>query len=114
MREIYTVDAMHVNVSDNNPQGVYGHVTGYPKTFDSRDYKATESNPNGDASVALKAAKAEHFNTVKQLAIADAPKRVMWTVTLERSDGRNILSDSWGHFPDMTPQPEPAPEEREE
>lgn len=107
MREIFTVKAMQVVTSDLNPQGIYQAMPNYPKLFDSRSYKATEENPNGDDSIALKAAKAEYFNIGLQLATADAPQRVMWTITLERSDGRNILSDSWGHFPDMTPQPAP-------
>lgn len=35
--------------------------------------------------------------------------RAMWTVTLERADGRQIMRESFGAFPDMTP-PEPEPE----
>lgn len=111
MREIYTVKAMQVVISDNNPQGVYQEVKNYPKLFDSRDYKATEANPNGNPSIALKAAKAEYFNVCLQLSTADAPTRVMWTVTLERSDGRSILSDTWGSFPDMTPHEDEPTEE---
>lgn len=37
--------------------------------------------------------------------------RVMMVVTLERADGRQIMRECIGAFPDMTPEPEPAPEE---
>ena len=36
------------------------------------------------------------------------------TVTLEQTDGRTILRESIGAFPDMTPEPEPVPEGEEE
>jgi hypothetical protein len=43
---------------------------------------------------------------VKQLTLAKNPNRVMATVTLEQADGRTILRESVGNFPDMTPAPE--------
>ena len=32
----------------------------------------------------------------------------MATVTLERADGRQIMQDSIGTFPEINPQPEPT------
>ena len=48
MRNIYIVDATQVVVSENHPEGMFSHISGYPKTFDSRNYNATELNPDGD------------------------------------------------------------------
>lgn len=110
-REIYTVDAKQVNVSENNPQGTYTHVTGYPKDFDSRNYGRNEANPNGNPELAHEAAEADYHEIKRQLGIADAPSRVMYTVTLNRSDGRNMLKVKKGDFPDMTPTPEDEPVE---
>lgn len=36
------------------------------------------------------------------------------TTTLEMADGQQILRESIGAFPDMTPAPEPEPEEAED
>lgn len=108
MRNIYIVNATQVNVSQANPQGVYSVLEGYPKTFDSRNYNATEANPNGDEARALDVAKAEFYSRVS--AFLSANNRAMWTVTLSRADGRQIMRESVGAFPDMTPVPEPEPE----
>lgn len=51
-RNIFIVDAKQVVVSDNNPQGLYSTVNGYPKSFDSDSF-------SGDNDAALRAAKAE-------------------------------------------------------
>lgn len=102
MRQIFIVDASHVVVSESNPQGVYSDVSGYPKTFDSRNYNATETNPNGDESRALEVAQAEFYSRVS--AFLSAANRAMWTVTMTRADGRQIMRESRGAFPDMTPQ----------
>ena len=109
MRQIFIVDVTHVVVSESNPQGVYSEVSGYPKTFDSRNYNATEVNPNGDEGRALEVAQAEFYSRVS--AFLSAANRAMWTVTLTRADGRQIMRESRGAFPDMTPAPEPEPEE---
>ena len=109
MRQIFIVDASQVVVSESNPQGIYSEVSGYPKTFDSRNYNATEANPNGDESRALEVAQAEFYSRVS--AFLSANNRAMWTVTLTRADGRQIMRESRGAFPDMTPAPEPEPEE---
>ena len=109
MRQIYIVNATQVVVSTQNPQGVYSTVPDYPKQYDSRNYNATEQNPNGDESRALEVAQAEFHSRVS--AFLSANNRAMWTVTVTRADGREIMRESRGAFPDMTPQPEPEPEE---
>ena len=108
MRNIYTVNATQVVVSENHPEGVFSVVPGYPKDFDSRSYEATEENPNGSEEVALICARADYADRVKLLRIAN--NRAKWTVTLERADGRQIEHDSFGEFPDMTPEPTITPE----
>ena len=112
MRQIYTVHATQVVTSAQNPQGVLSDVPNFPKEFDSRDYKATTQNPNGDAEIALVAAQAEYSNEIKTLATADSPNRVGWSVSITRgSDGKQLYLKSFGGFPDMTPQSEPTPED---
>lgn len=111
MRNIYIVNATQVVTSEAHPEGVYSVMDKYPKTFDSRNYGASEENPNGDEEIALIVAQAEYSTRVKEFATADAPSRVMWTVTLERADGVGIQKKSKGDFPDMTPAPEPEPQE---
>lgn len=113
MRNIFIVNAAQVVVSEQNPQGVYSTVSGYPKTYDSRNYNATEQNPNGDSDAALKAAKSEYYSRLSAI-YAGSASRVMATVTLEQANGQTIIRDSIGAFPDMTPpEPEPEPEEPE-
>lgn len=109
MRNIYIVNATQVVTSESHPEGLYSTVSGYPKTFDSRNYNATEQNPNGDTDAALKAAKAEYYSRLSAI-YAGSSTRVMATVTLEQADGRTIIRDSVGAFPDMTPAPEPVSE----
>ena len=111
-RNIYTVTATQVVVSENNPQGVLSNVTNYPMAFDSRNYKATEANPNGDEEIALLAAQAEYSAEIVRLATADNPNRVAWSVSIVRaSDGKQLYLRSWGTFPVIQPpQPEPEPE----
>lgn len=108
MRQIYIVNATQTVTSDTHPEGVYSVLPDYPKRYDSRNYDATEANPNGDEELALIVAKADFADVVKQLSLAH--NRAMWTVTLERADGRQIMRESRGAFPDMTPAPEPEPE----
>lgn len=108
MRNIYIVNATQVVVSESHPEGVLSTVPDYPKQYDSRNYNATEANPNGDEARALDVAKAEFYSRVS--AFLSANNRAMWTVTLTRADGRQIMRESFGAFPDMTPAPEPEPE----
>ena len=110
MRQIYIVNCSQVVVSQAHPEGVYSIVDSFPKFYDSRNYNATEANPNGDEARALDVAKAEFYSRVS--AFLSANNRTMWTVTLTRADGRQIMRESVGAFPDMTPpEPEPEPEE---
>ena len=114
MRNIYIVNALQVVVSEQNPQGVLSVVPNYPKNFDSRSYKATAENPNGDEEIALLAAQAEYSAEIVTLATAENANRVDWSVSITRaSDGKQLYVKSFGAFPDMTPQPEPTPEPEE-
>lgn len=107
MRNIYVVNATQVVVSEAHPEGVYSTLPDYPKYFDSRNYNATEQNPNGDEGAALNAARSAYYDQLSKLLVGSA-SRVMWALTLTRADGRQILRDSVGAFPDMTPAPEPV------
>ena len=104
MRNIFVVNATQVVTSESHPEGLFSIVAGYPKTFDSRAYNATEQNPNGDPEAALRAAKSEYYSRLSA-SYAGSANRVMAVVTLEQADGRTILCDSIGNFPDMTPEP---------
>lgn len=108
MRTIFIINATQVVVSEFHPEGLYSVVNGYPKTYDSRNYNATEQNPNGDSDAALRAAKSEYFSRLSAF-YAGSPTRVMATVTLENAQGRTVMQECIGAFPDMTP-PEPEPE----
>ena len=105
MRQIFIVNAIQVVTSESHPEGLYSAVSGYPKMFDSRNYNATEENPNGDEERALQVAKAEYFSRLS--AMYSANNRAMAVVTLERADGRQVMRECIGAFPDMTPVPEP-------
>lgn len=109
MREIYKLTATQVVVSENHPEGTLSTLPDYPKTFDSRNYNATETNPDGDMEKAFRVAKAAFLE--QQAAFLKADNRAMWTVVLEKTDGRQLMRDSWGAFPDVTPEPEPIPDE---
>jgi len=110
MRTIYIVNATQVVTSDAHPEGVYSPIPDYPKPYDSRNYNSTETNPNGDEARALEVAQSEFHSRVSAFLAADSATRAMWTVTLTRADGRQIMRESKGAFPDMTPAPEPQPE----
>ena len=99
MRNIFIVNAAQVVTSESHPEGVYSVVSGYPKTFDSRNYNASEANPDGDASKAYRVAKADYCAQMSAFLAAD--NRAMWTVTLSSADGRQLLSECSGAFPDM-------------
>ena len=104
MRNIFIVNATQCVTSDAHPEGLYSVVSSYPKTFDSRNYPAADGNPNGDTDKALAAAKSEYFSRLSAF-YAGSESRVMATVTLTQADGRIILRESIGAFPDMTPAP---------
>ena len=96
MRNIYIVNATQVVTSQAHPEGLFSTVSGYPKAFDSDSY-------NGDTDAALRAAKAEYFSRLSA-NYAGSASRVMATVTLEQADGRTILRESIGGFPEIAPE----------
>lgn len=102
MRNIFIVNATQVVVSGAHPEGVLSTVNGYPKTFDSRNYPAADGNPNGDSDKALRIAQSDYH--AQQSAFEAADNRAMWALTLTRADGRQIMQDGFGAFPDMTPK----------
>ena len=104
MRNIFIVNATQVVTSDSHSEGLFSVVSGYPKTFDSLSYTAADGNPNGDTDAALRAAKAEYYSRLSANYSGSA-NRVLATVTLEQADGRQIMRDSIGAMPDMTPEP---------
>lgn len=104
MRNIFIVNATQVVVSEQNPQGVYSIINGYPVNYDSRNYEATEANPNGSEELALVCAQADFADRVKQLSLSH--NRAAWAVTITRADGAQVARKSFGAFPDMTPEPE--------
>lgn len=112
MRNIYTVNATQVVISDLHPEGLFSVISGYPKTYDSRSYPAADGNPNGDTDKALAAAKSEYFSRLSA-NYAGSANRVMSIVTLEQADGRTIMRESIGNFPDMTPAPVEEPGDAE-
>ena len=103
MRNIFIINATQVVISDSHPEGLFSVVSGYPKTYDSRSYNATEQNPNGDTDAALRAAKAEYFSRLSA-NYAGSATRVMATVTLEMANGQQIMRECIGGFPS---DPEP-------
>lgn len=105
MRQIYIVNASQVVTSDSHPEGLYSVVSGFPKTFDSRSYPS--DNQNGDEERALSMAKSAYLAQLSTNYANANANRVMMVVTLERADGRQIMRESIGAFPDMTPTPEP-------
>lgn len=107
MRQIYIVNATQVVTSESHPEGLFSVVTGFPKSFDSRSYPSADGNPNGDEEKALSMAKSAYLAQLSANYANANPARVMMVVTLERADGRQIMRESIGEFPDMTPVPEP-------
>lgn len=103
MRQIFIVNATQVVTSESHPEGLMSVVSGYPKTFDSRSYGAD----NGDEEKALSMAKSAYLAQLSTNYANANPTRVMMTVTIERADGRQIMRECIGAFPDMTPTSEP-------
>lgn len=78
-------------------------MSGFPKVFDSGE--------GGDIEQAMKTAKSAYYAQLSANYANSNPNRVMTTVTLEMANGQQILRECIGAFPDMTPEPTPAPEE---
>ena len=100
MRQIYIVNATQVVTSSSHPEGLFSVMSGYPKTFDTRNYDAEEK--------ALAAAKSEYFDRLSKIYVG-SETRAMATVTLETASGRQVMRESIGAFP-----VEPEPEEEEQ
>lgn len=100
-RNIIIVNATQIVTSDNNPYGIFSVMSGFPKVFDS--------GVNGDIEQNMKNAKAAYFAQLSANYANANPSRVMTTVTLETANGQQILRESIGAMPDVTPAPEPEP-----
>lgn len=101
MRNIFIVNATQVVTSESHPEGLYGTVSGFPKTFDSN---------GADESTALNNAKSAYFAQLSANYGNTNPNRVMTTVTLEMANGRMVMYESIGSFP-TEPEPEEEPEQ---
>ena len=99
MRNIIIVNATQVVTSEQNPQGIFSTMSGFPKTFDSVNY-------NSDIEQAMKAAKSAYFAQLSANYGNTNPARVMTTVTLEVANGQQILKESIGSFPTEEVEPE--------
>lgn len=98
-RSIYEVYAKIVDAN-----GTYSTLSGYPKTFDSRNY-------NNDIDKTLRRAKGEFHDTIGAMYKRD--DRQLQTVILMTADGFVVLSEHIGEVADL-PDPEPEPEPEEE
>ena len=106
-RNIFIVNATQVVTSEQNPQGLFSVISGYPKQFDSTSY-------SGDIDLTRRMANAEYYNRLGIMYADTNENRVMKTVTLSNAKGEMLLHESVGSFPDMTPDPEPEEEPEEE
>ena len=94
-RTIIIVNATQIVTSEQNPQGLFSSLTGFPKVFDSGD--------DGDIEQNMKTAKAAYFDQLSKNYANANPNRIMMTVTLEMADGQQILRESIGGFPISEP-----------
>ena len=96
-RQIYTVDAWIVDAN-----GTYNKLSGYPKTFDSKNY-------SNDADKARKRADGD-FSEVWG-AFCKRDDRMIQTVVMTDINGLQLGIKSMGSFPDeQEPEPEVQPE----
>ena len=103
-RNIIIVNAAQLVTSEANPYGIFSTMSGFPKVFDSGE--------GGDIEQTMKTAKSAYYAQLSANYANTNPNRVMTTVTLEMANGQQILKESVGAFPDLTPVPEPTePEE---
>ena len=111
-RNVFIVNATQVITSENHPEGLFSTVSGFPKTFDSKDY-IQQYGEEAEAA-ALRAAKSAYYDQLSKNYANSNPVRVMMTVTLEQADGRQYLKEPIGAFPEVVPpEPEPEPEAAE-
>lgn len=90
-RNVFTVNATQVVVSENNPQGLFSVMSGFPQTFDSHNY-------NDDPEAALRAAFSVYYDRLSK-NYTGSSSRVMATVTLSQANGQLVTRDSLGGFP---------------
>lgn len=105
-RNIIIVNATQVVTSEQNPQGIFSIMSGFPKVFDSGN--------NGDIEQNMKIAKAAYFAQLSANYANTNPARAMTTVTLETASGKQILQESIGSLPmelETNVLPEEQPEE---
>ena len=105
-RSIIIVNATQVITSEQNPQGLFSVVSGFPKVFDS--------GVDGDIEQNMKNAKAAYHDQLSKNYANTNPARVMTTVTLEMADGFQVLHESIGSVPAVNSEPneESIPEEQ--
>lgn len=102
-RAIVIVNATQVITSEQNPQGLFSVVSGFPKVYDS--------GVDGDIEQNMKNAKSAYFAQLSTNYANTNPNRVMTTVTLEMANGEQILKESIGGLPVIEPEPEEPVEE---
>ena len=95
-REIYEVTAKIVDAN-----GTFNTLTGYPKTFDSKNY-------GNDLDKTWKRAKGEWNDALGDMSKRDDRPLQLATVT-RMSDGVQVLVDRYGDMPEL-----PDPEQTEE
>ena len=102
-RMILIVNATQVITSENNPNGIFSIVSGFPKIFDS--------GVNGNIEQNMKNAKAAYYSQLSTIYGNTNASKILMTVTLEAIDGKQILHESVGGFPAEEPvaQEEPTP-----
>lgn len=96
-RNIIIVNATQVVTSEQNPQGIYSIMSGFPKVYDSGE--------GGDIEQNMKTAKSAYYAQLSANYGNTNPNRVMTTVTLEMASGEQILRESIGGLP-VTEEPE--------
>lgn len=111
MRTIYIINSTQVVTSENHPEGLFSVKPGFPKVFDSKDYRDDEQRT-------FDLAEAEYRECESTMLRDTNDARVMQTITMERSDGKPFYHRSKGDFPtpeqeeepEVTPEPEPEEE----
>lgn len=89
-RNIFIVDAYQVN-----GEGVYSHISGYPKPFDSNDY-------NNDVDVALKRANGAFASAWSGFCAVD--NKQIQTVVMYDIHGLQLDKKTVGDFPAEEPE----------
>ena len=102
-RNIVIVNATQVVTSEQNPNGIFSIMSGFPKVFDSGE--------GGDIEQNMKLAKSAYFDQLSKNYANSNTARIMTTVTLEMASGEQILKESIGGLFVTEPQSEPEPEE---